>query len=73
MHPEVRVHEPGKCPGCGMDLIPQKKSADVHAGRDPEVHASHDNGAGLEKMPAPSGVEGDHTDHEAAMPAPHRH
>ncbi len=25
MHPEVRKHEPGKCPGCGMDLIPEKK------------------------------------------------
>ncbi len=22
MHPEVRKTEPGKCPGCGMDLIP---------------------------------------------------
>ncbi len=27
MHPEVRKTEPGKCPGCGMDLIPEKKSA----------------------------------------------
>src|SRR3989344_1833597 len=34
MHPEVVKKEPGKCPGCGMDLIPQKKSADVHAGHD---------------------------------------
>lgn len=24
MHPEVRQSHPGKCPGCGMDLIPQK-------------------------------------------------
>ena len=22
MHPEVRKTEPGKCPGCGMELIP---------------------------------------------------
>ena len=30
MHPEIRKKEPGKCPGCGMDLIPEKKSNDVH-------------------------------------------
>lgn len=23
MHPEVKKSEPGKCPGCGMDLIPE--------------------------------------------------
>src|SRR3989344_5364172 len=23
MHPEVRQSEPGRCPGCGMDLIPK--------------------------------------------------
>ena len=22
MHPQIRQHEPGKCPICGMDLIP---------------------------------------------------
>src|SRR5665647_1027371 len=22
MHPQIRMHEPGKCPICGMDLIP---------------------------------------------------
>lgn len=25
MHPEVKKTEPGKCPGCGMDLIPEKR------------------------------------------------
>jgi len=25
MHPQVRMHEPGKCPICGMDLILQKQ------------------------------------------------
>ena len=34
MHPEVQKNEPSKCPGCGMDLIPQKKSVDNHAGHD---------------------------------------
>ena len=27
MHPEVRKTEPGKCPGCGMDLIPASAKA----------------------------------------------
>lgn len=35
MHPEVRKTEPGKCPGCGMDLIPEKKSGG-------ETRADHD-------------------------------
>jgi len=25
MHPQIRMHEPGKCPICGMDLIPVKQ------------------------------------------------
>ena len=27
MHPEVRSDKPGKCPKCGMDLVPEKTSA----------------------------------------------
>ncbi len=27
MHPQIRRNEPGKCPLCGMDLVPVKKSA----------------------------------------------
>ncbi len=27
MHPQIRMHKPGKCPICGMDLIPLRKSA----------------------------------------------
>ncbi len=26
MHPQIRMHEPGKCPICGMDLIPLDQS-----------------------------------------------
>lgn len=26
MHPEIEQHEPGKCPLCGMDLIPKKET-----------------------------------------------
>lgn len=41
MHPNVRKTEPGKCPGCGMDLIPEKKSThDQHAEHDMQ-HMSH--------------------------------
>lgn len=37
MHPEVVQDAPGKCPGCGMDLIFQ---TDAHASHN-EEHASH--------------------------------
>ena len=56
MHSEVVRDAPGKCPGCGMDLIPKKV----------DFHASHDGAA----IPAPSGVEESRQDHEAAMTNP---
>src|SRR3990167_5615381 len=34
MHPEVVKNAPGKCPGCGMELIPQSKPMNNHAGHD---------------------------------------
>lgn len=42
MHPEVVKNAPGKCPGCGMDLIPKK--VDSHAGHDMQKmsHADHE-------------------------------
>ncbi len=45
MHPEVRKTEPGKCPGCGMDLIPEKKSAGAHADHDMQKmsHMDHES------------------------------
>lgn len=54
MHPEVKKTEPGKCPGCGMDLIPESKKAAKDAGE----HAGHD----MQKM--------SHMDHESAMTSP---
>ncbi len=36
MHPQVRKNEPGRCPACGMELIPEK-SKENHTG-----HESHD-------------------------------
>lgn len=36
MHPEVQSKVPGKCPGCGMDLILKKKNGSTRE------HANHD-------------------------------
>jgi len=42
MHPDVIKPEPGKCPGCGMDLI--LKKTDSHSGHDMQKisHADHE-------------------------------
>ncbi len=65
MHPEVIKKEPGKCPGCGMDLIPvsakpARPAGGAMAGKSKKAdsHAGHD-------MQAMS-----HADHEAAMTNP---
>jgi len=29
MHPQIRMHEPGKCPICGMELIPLSKAGET--------------------------------------------
>ena len=47
MHPEVRKTEPGKCPGCGMELIPEEKSASVHAGHDMQAMSHMDHEAAM--------------------------
>src|SRR3990167_9355678 len=45
MHPGVVKNAPGKCPGCGMELIPQSKSSDVHTGHDMQKmsHMDHES------------------------------
>ena len=47
MHPEVRKTEPGKCPGCGMDLIPEKKSVGAHADHDMQKMSHMDHEAAM--------------------------
>ena len=47
MHPEVRKMEPGKCPGCGMDLIPEKKSAGSHGDHDMQKMSHMDHEAAM--------------------------
>ena len=54
MHPEVVKDVPGKCPGCGMDLIPKTVSV-------------KDNAGGHEKHNV-SAIS--HKDHETAMTSP---
>ena len=54
MHSEVQKTEPGKCPGCGMDLIPEKKKTMT----DESEHADHD----MQKT--------SHMNHEVAMTNP---
>ena len=52
MHPEIRGTEEGKCPKCGMFLVPEGEAADhAHHGHDHSGH-SHAHGA------ATAGVKG---------------
>lgn len=41
MHPEVVKEEPGKCPKCGMDLVPVIKSGHSHEGHVQEQTHDH--------------------------------
>lgn len=38
MHPEVRSHQPGECPRCGMDLVPVPAPPE---GKEPQSHGPH--------------------------------
>ena len=37
MHPQIKQDKPGKCPICGMDLIPLRKSGNSHENVDPSA------------------------------------
>ena len=56
MHPEVVEEKPGKCPQCGMKLIPAQLVSEAGAG-----HEHHDHGEGHEYSDAHAAH-----DHEAA-------
>ncbi|MEK7465728.1 MAG: copper-translocating P-type ATPase [Patescibacteria group bacterium] len=59
MHPQVRKSEPGRCPACGMELIPT--SAKISAG-EPGEGTDNYKGHDMQKK--------SHADHEAAMTNP---
>src|SRR3989344_4855404 len=42
MHPEVRKTEPGKCPGCGMDLIAASNEAPADHSMQKVSHKDHE-------------------------------
>ena len=54
MHPEVAKNSPGKCPGCGMELIQKTENREQRTGE----HGEHDV------------QEVSHRDHEVAMTNP---
>ena len=39
MHPEIQQNNPGRCPECGMNLVPAKQKRDVNHGQG--KHAGH--------------------------------
>ncbi|MBI3421226.1 MAG: copper-translocating P-type ATPase [Candidatus Sungbacteria bacterium] len=42
MHPEIQSDKPGRCPKCGMDLVPKEKQADGrHEHQAHDAHAGH--------------------------------
>lgn len=47
MHPKMKKVEPGKCPKCGMNLIPQKNYADDHTGHDMQKMSHMDHEAAM--------------------------
>ena len=55
MHPDVRSERPGRCPQCGMKLLPAHLVAD---GSCPDHHEHTDHGGqGHQAPPGPTGIE----------------
>ena len=52
MHPSVHAEEPGKCPICGMELVPVMKKGASNA--TPPEHAGHGQLMPGMPMPAPT-------------------
>ncbi len=63
MHPEVRQREPGRCPGCGMELIAKQRGAETE-----EEHMTHD--VSKASPSSAKATAGEHKDHEVAMTDP---
>ena len=66
MHPSVHAEAPGKCPICGMDLVPVMKEAGGES--KPQAPAGTEatkTGGGTENMPGTAGMQGGHAGHAA--------
>ncbi len=46
MHPEVRSDREGRCPECGMELVPMKERMAAHGGHAPAPHGAADKHQG---------------------------
>ena len=58
MHPDVRQKGPGKCPKCGMFLVPQTQSAHASHGSTHHAHQHHHEHHGARSASPTAGVKG---------------
>src|SRR5438105_8447975 len=66
MHPSVHAEAPGKCPICGMDLVPvMKKAGGESKPQAPAGTEATKTGGGTENMPGTAGMQGGHAGHAA--------
>ncbi len=54
MHPEVRSDKPGRCPKCGMDLVPVEGS-DSSSGSGSDEHSGHQTMSGMRQASSSDG------------------
>src|SRR5205085_12555653 len=70
MHPSVHAEAPGKCPICGMDLVPVMKT---NSGTSPSVSAAPGGGGNMQGMAGMPGIQAGNqtsgaTSHEFVVP-----
>jgi P-type Cu2+ transporter len=63
MHPEVIKHAPGKCPKCGMELIPLSTSPDPHSGHKQELKQHADEHMQHQRMERLQAHDENHSGH----------
>jgi len=65
MHPEVVKDAPGKCPKCGMDLVPLSNSKGEHAEHQHHVQHENEHAHHNMKVEKTTGDEHQHADHSS--------